>query len=102
MSMSASLTDTVGTTKTEVTFIEPTYKRAVIVWWAILWRTMLWSLLAGLLMALVEVSLVSVDKLDGTWCLATSTTASLLAGIYVIRGVLRKKFRGFSIRLVAD
>lgn len=94
VSMSASVT--------EATFLEPTYKRAVIIWWAILWRTMLWSVSAGLLVAFVEVSLLNVDKLDSTLCFGSSTLISLLVGIYVVRRVLQKKHRGFSIRLVAS
>lgn len=103
MSMSASLIETTETTKTtEATFLEPTYKRALIIWWAIFWRTMLWSVPAGVLVAFVEASLINVDKLDSTWCFGTGTIVSMLVGIFIIRSVLRKKHRGFSIRLVAS
>ena len=71
------------------------------IWWAILWRTMLWSVPVGLLVGFVEVSLINVDKLDSTLCFVTGAIISLLVGIHVIRSVLRKKYRGFSIRLVA-
>src|SRR5580692_8060113 len=93
------------TSFTEPTFLEPTYGRAFLIWWALLWRSVLWSIGPGLTVGFVEafieakmgIPVVSMRYVP----FGSGVIIGILVGIYVVRSVLRKKYGGFAIRLVA-
>jgi hypothetical protein len=96
-SMSASLT--------EANFLEPTYRRAFIIWWALSWRSVLWTIGPGAAVGFVEAFIetkIAIPAVAMRYLpFGSGVVIGILVGIYVVRSVLRKKYRGFSIRLVA-
>jgi hypothetical protein len=85
-------------------FLEPTFKRAAIVWWALLWRALLLGGGAGFLIGFVEGLIGALAGFStGTirpLALISGILLGIPVGIYVVQVVLRKRFGEFTIRLV--
>ena len=85
-------------------FLEPTYKRVFVVWWALLWRSVLWPIGPGVAVAFIEAFIEArigiPDAIMRYLPFISGVIIGLLVEMYVIRSVLRKRFREFSIRLV--
>jgi hypothetical protein len=85
-------------------YLEPTFKRAAIVWWSLLWRGVLLGCGAGFLVGFVEgfigvlvgISVAAVRPV----ALVSGLLLGVPIGIYVVQYVLRKRFGEFTIRLV--
>jgi hypothetical protein len=94
-----------STSFTEATFLEPTYRRVPTIWWALLWRSVLWPVGPGVAVAVIEAFIEArigiPDAVIRYLPFASGVVVGLLVELLVIRSVLRKKYRGFSIRLVA-
>jgi len=94
-----------GSFVTDVNFLEPTFRRAFLIWWALVWRTLLWSAAAGAVAGFVEgfigakmgIAPVILRHLS----LGSGAIIAIPVGTYVVQRALRKHYRGFSIRLVA-
>ena len=89
-----------------INFLEPTFRRAVKLWWAFAWRA---GLLVGSANAMLEIILgprvlgalfgVSAATVEPYVTISNVIVGSILS-IYAIQLVLRKKYREFSICLV--
>jgi len=84
--------------------LEVTWRRAVAVWWSLAWRLILFSALTAAIAA-VAVGLLLVligrrDLADPILKILPYVT-SVPVSIAVVRRVLRRNFRDFSIRLVS-
>ena len=87
-----------------INFLEPTFRRVAVVWWALLWRAILLGGGAGFLVGFVEgiigaiagVSAVTIGYLT----VISGAIVGVPDGIYVVQLVLRKSYREFTIRLV--
>jgi hypothetical protein len=86
-----------------VAFLEPTFKRAAMIWWAWFWRTMLLSMAATLLIGIAEGVVLSVVGVQsGTLQfvpILSGAIAAVPVGIYVFQVILRKNFKEFTICL---
>jgi hypothetical protein len=86
-----------------VTFLEPTFKRAAIVWWAWFWRTLLLSMAATLLIGLAEGVVLSFAGAPSVVLQFLPIVSGAIAGvpvaIYVLQVILRKNFKEFTICL---
>jgi hypothetical protein len=82
--------------------LDVTWTRAMKVWWALVWRAALAGLVVGAILgALGGIGVALTGRGDpGTVGGALGTIGSLPASIYVVRQILRKRFRDFTIRLV--
>ena len=85
----------VGQTLQNITFIEPSFYDTMKVWWAWTWRTSLWALAAWLAVGLVTSVQSSLAQI------AVGIVGNI-AGIYVLRTILRKDFGNFRIRLFSN
>jgi len=85
-------------------FLEPTFKRATILWWALLWRGVLLAGGAGLVVGFVEGFVGSMAGVSSDTIRNLNYISGLIVGIpvgiYVVQVVLRKQFSEFTIRLV--
>ena len=88
----------------DAAFLELTFSRAFVIWWALVWRGALWGFAGGLP---VGIAMEFIGKLAGITSVAVSylsnSSAVIIAipiGIYVVQRALRKQYREFSIRLI--
>lgn len=87
-----------------VNLLEPTFKRAAVVWWALLWRAILLGCGAGFLVGFIEgivgsiagMSVASIRQL----ALISGAIVGVPVGIYVVQLVLRKRYGEFTIGLL--
>lgn len=84
-------------------FLQPTFKRTALIWWAWLWRSLLLgvggSAFLSLLLGISGV-LNSTDQASRVLVMALAVVFSAPLGIWAFQMVLEKKFRDFTIRLV--
>jgi len=89
----------------EVTFLEPTLERATLIWWALLWRGVLLGFASGAIVGFIEGVIGALVGVPGTAvryvAIVSGFAVGVPVGIYVVRSILKKEFREFSIRLVA-
>ena len=87
-------------------FLETTFRRAMVVWWALFWRAALLCLGAGFVVGFIEGFIgAAIGVPSPTIRVVTMFSGALTsipAGIYAVLLVLRKNYRQFSIRLVAS
>jgi hypothetical protein len=85
-------------------FLEPTFADAARVWWAWFWRSMLIMTAVGALVGYLAAKLaIALDIPQDTGVLLSSVAGGglgLLGSIYVMKVILKKEFRKFSIRLI--
>jgi hypothetical protein len=88
----------------DLTFLEPTFKRAAIVYWAFLWRVILLATGAGVVAGLIEGFMNAAVGLSATIVRLLPSVVGVLVcvpiGIYAVQLVLRKRFGEFTIRLL--
>ena len=96
------------TTTPGVTFIDPRLGHTLRIWWAIWWRFVLWAVVV-----ILPVSLV-IDIIGGTFLgipgnvrfklgyFVVGPVVTFLVALYVLRGLLRKDFRKFRVRLICQ
>jgi hypothetical protein len=86
------------------TFLEPTFKRAAVIWWAFFWRAMLLAMAAGFLIGFAEgIVLSAAGASSGTLQFLPMLSGGIVGvpvGIYVLQVILRKNFKEFTICLV--
>jgi hypothetical protein len=85
-------------------FLQPTFKRAALIWWAWLWRSVLLGISGSAFIALI---LGISGLLNGASDRTTQSVAMGLGlivgiplGIWAFQMVLEKQFREFTIRLI--
>jgi hypothetical protein len=87
-------------------FLEPIFRRAMVVWWGLFWRAGLLSLGAGFVVGFIEGVIGAVIGVPSPTIrmvtMFSGALASIPAGIYAVQMVLRKNYREFSIQLVAS
>jgi hypothetical protein len=89
--------------KSGATFLEPTFKRAALIWWAWLWRSVLLGIAGSAFISLVlgiSGVLSRTDETSRIVVMALAVAISAPLGIWVFQMLLEKKFREFTIRLV--
>ena len=90
---------------TEATVLEVTWRRALIIWWSLLWRSAVFAGLLGALLGGIGGVVVAVEgrpDLGATVGRFLGQLGAIPVSLFVLRWVLRKRFKGFSIRLVAN
>ena len=85
-------------------FLEPTFRRAAIVWWAWMWRSAVFGGAAGLFGSLV-INLSGVlnrisEKAGQYLGLGVGIALAVPVGIWVFQMILEKDFGEFRMRLV--
>ncbi len=83
--------------------MDVTYRQAVAVWWALIWRGLLFSFVAGFVAGFIigfVGAIVGFGHLTQPLSMAAGFLVALPVGIWVVRNVLRKKFKTFRIALV--
>jgi len=91
--------------ETEVQELEVTWVRALTIWWSLIWRGLLLGFLAGFVVGFI-VGFVGAllganpSALQALFPLV-GVVSGVPVGIWVVRQVLRKKFNGFRIALIA-
>lgn len=87
-------------------FLEPTFRRAMVVWWAVFWRAGLLCLGAGFVLGFIEGFIgAGIGVPSPTIRVVTMFSGALVGipgGIYALQLALRTNYREFSIRLVAS
>ena len=100
----STVTPTLG--GSDVAFLEPTFGRAARIWWALLWRGILISVGIGIVIGFVEGLGGTLMGIPSSKIMLLSVPSGVLIGIpvaiWVVQMVLRKRFRDFSIRLIAS
>src|SRR5689334_16895675 len=84
--------------------LEMTWRRTLVVWWALLWRSALFSGVLGAVLGFVGgvvVALRGRPDLSATVGRILGQLASLPVSLIVLRRILRKDFKDFSVRLIA-
>ena len=85
-------------------YAEISWSRVLRVWWSLLWRSTVFCFLPTLVVLASVPSLMhkygvaAIFWINGLSWLAR--TVSVLISIWVVRSVLRKRFRDFSIHLI--
>ena len=84
--------------------LEPTWKRATTIWWAIAWRGfVLWLAVAVVVSTILEATGMSVENPSHNTRILTGILVivpGIPTGIYVVKLILRKRFREFRICVV--
>lgn len=92
------------TAASDVRYLEPTFTRAAIVYWAFFWRLILLATGAGFVTGLTEGFINAAVGLSATTVRLLPLIAGILfcgpIGIYAVQLVLRKRFGEFTICLV--
>jgi hypothetical protein len=89
--------------KSGTSFLQPTFKRAALIWWAWLWRSVLLGIGGSVFISLVlgiSGVLNSTDATSRVVVMALAVAVSAPLGIWAFQMVLEKKFQEFTIRLV--
>ncbi len=85
-------------------FVQPTFRRAAIVWWALLWRAILFGGGAGFVVGFIEGLFgVQFGVSDVTIRYLTFVSGAIVGvpvGIWVVQLALKKRYREFTICLV--
>jgi hypothetical protein len=88
----------------DANFLEVTFRRAFLIWWAIVWRSLLWGVPAGAAVGFLEGfvgTLAGISPFAIRYvALISGLIVAIPIGIYVVRRALRQRYREFSIRLV--
>jgi len=87
-------------------FLQPTFKRAALIWWAWLWRSVLLGIGGSLFLSFVlgisgVLNRVS-DQTARITVMALAVIVSVPLGIWAFQMVLEKNFREFKVRLVPN
>ncbi len=84
-------------------FLEPTFGRATMVWWAFMWRALVFGVGAGFVVGFVEGVIGVLLKIATANVRMVAQASGLLVAIpisiYAVQLVLRKRFGEFTIRL---
>jgi len=93
-----------STSSTPLNFLEPTFRRATVVWWALAWRGILLAFGAGFLVGFIEGFIGALAGVPATTIryltLISGAIVGVPVGVYVVQLVLRKNYGEFNIRLV--
>jgi len=88
----------------DIKFLEPTFRRAAVVYWALFWRAILIGGGAGFLVGFVGGFVGAMAGVPPTTTrpliLIAAAIVGVPVGIHVVRLVLRKSYSEFTIRLV--
>jgi hypothetical protein len=82
-------------------YLEPTFKRAAIVWWAFFWRTALIGGLLGFTEGFVGGIAGKSAATMHSLLLISIAILTVPVSIYVVQLVLRKRYGEFTIRLLS-
>lgn len=83
--------------------MDVTYRHAISVWWAIFWRGLLFCFMAGFVAGFIigfVGAIVGFGHLTQPLSMAAGFIVALPVSIWVVRSVLRKRFKTFRIVLV--
>ena len=87
------------------TFLEPTFGDALRVWWAWFWRSVLIMTAVGAIVGyLAAQAAMGLDIPQDTGVLVSSVAGGglgCLGSVFVMKAILKKKFRKFTVRLVS-
>jgi hypothetical protein len=89
---------------TDGNILELTWRRTLVVWWALLWRSVLFSGLLGAVLGFVGGTVVALrgrPDLSATVGRILGQLGTLPISLVVLRVLLRKAFKEFSVRLIA-
>jgi hypothetical protein len=89
--------------KSDTIFLQPTFKRAALIWWAWLWRSVLLGIGGSAFISLVlgiTGVLNRTDEASRLIVMALAVVVSAPLGIWAFQMVLEKKFQEFTSRLV--
>ncbi len=82
---------------------ELTGSRLLRIWWALIWRTTALGVLFNLIEAWIIMRLVASGSVGMVpWISLLSWLLYVLVSLGVLRSVLKKRFRDFSLRLVKE
>jgi hypothetical protein len=85
-------------------FLEPTLKRAALVYWALLWRAILLQVVAGFLIGSIEGGILTIAGIPAFNIRPMALTTGLIlivpVSIYAVQLALRKRYGEFTIRLL--
>jgi hypothetical protein len=82
-------------------YLEPTFKRAAIVWWAFFWRTALIGGLVGFTEGFIGAMAGKSAATMHSLLVISVAILMVPVGIYVVQLVLRKRYGEFTIRLLS-
>jgi len=92
--------------RTEVKFVEVTWKRALRVWWSFVWRGILFGFLGGAVVGFILGFIMGGLGVDSntirTVCQISGGVVGFPIGIVVTKIVLKKKYSDFRIALIGD
>ena len=87
-----------------MTELEITWARTTRIWWSLVWRGLLFGFLSGFVAGFIVGFLGGMLRLDPQIARALGILAALIVGIpvglWIVKNVLGKKFKGFRIALV--
>lgn len=83
--------------------IEVTWNHTLSIWWSYIWRCMVFSMLVGLVLGViggVVVGVMGKPDMGGMVGGILGYAGSIPVSIYVMKTILNKKYKNFSIALV--
>jgi len=83
--------------------IEVTWNHTLSIWWSYIWRCMVFSMLVGLVLGVIGGVIVGVmgkPDMGGMVGGILGYVGSIPVSIYVMKTILNKKYKSFSIALV--
>jgi hypothetical protein len=86
-------------------YLEVTWGRTFSIWWSFIWRASLAAALAGAVVGFIAgvlLALAGSPHAAGSVGAVLGFLVSVPASVFVLRGVLRKRFAEFAIRLVPN
>ena len=93
-----------ATMQTTMQELEPTWPRAISVWWLIVWRGVLGAAIIGGVLGFIIGLVGEIIGVSATAITAASGFVGLVVGIvwmvYVVQMALRKHYRDFRLALV--
>ena len=84
---------------------EVTWKRAMLVWWSYVWRCMIFSMVLGAILGAiggVVIVIIGRPELAGVVGGVLGYLASIPVSIYVLKKILDKKYKTFSVALISE
>lgn len=85
--------------------VEVTWKATLVVWWSYVWRVMVFSSILGFILGFVGgfiVAMIGRPDLSGITGGILGYIGSIPISIWVLKKILNKKYKNFSVALVSE
>lgn len=83
--------------------MDVTWGRAARVWWSIFWRTFLITILLSVVFGFLTGLLLTLAGLEDKtllWSQLVGIACAILGGVWAVRKVLQKEYRGYRLALI--